>query len=232
MTMAVQTSLFASALQNETPANAHQSAKASTALFNTPLSEAIFTVIDLETTGLNPKRNAITEMTAIQYQNEQQIGIYSTLVQPKEPISPEIESLTGISNAMVANAPPLVMALNELLTFIGPNPIIVGHNVTFDLGFLKEKCNEVGFGSLEARFGKQQALCTKVLAQKAMPGLPSYQGLVVATQCGYHNANPHRAEADVRMSAAILFALTKRLQAEGHALTTVGELLAYQGLLG
>jgi DNA polymerase III epsilon subunit family exonuclease len=196
-----------------------------------PLETATFTVIDLETTGLSAKRNSITELTAIQYVNGQQTAIYSTLVQPKEPIPPEVEDLTGISNEMVRTAPPVVMVLNELFQTMGPTPLIVGHNVSFDLGFLREKCQETGLLGLEDRLSYERSFCTKVLAQKVMPGLPSYEGIVVATQCGYHNDNPHRAEADVRMSAAILFTLISELQNTDHTLQTVGDLLAFQGPL-
>jgi DNA polymerase III epsilon subunit-like protein len=197
----------------------------------TPLAHTVFTVIDLETTGLNPKRNSITEVTAIRYQNGEAQDVFSTLIQPKEPIPPEVEALTGISNEMVAAAPPLLIALNDLLQFMGPNPVLVGHNVKFDLAFLQAKCEELGLmvGHAEC-FSPERAVCTRLLAKKVLPNLPSYEGIVVATQCGYHNNNPHRAEADVRMSAAILFTLVAQVQAQQPVvpLRTLGELLTFQ----
>jgi DNA polymerase III epsilon subunit family exonuclease len=195
------------------------------------LSDAVFSVLDLETTGLNAKRNAITEVTAIQFRNGVEIGKYSTLIKPTEAIPEEVELLTGISNDMVKNAPALVMALSELSAFLGPSPIIVGHNVSFDMGFLKEKISQSGLDVFAERYDLSRAFCTKVLAQKALPSLPSYEGIVVATAIGYHNPNPHRAEADVRMSAAILFSLIEKLQAENATLKTVQDLLVYQGVL-
>lgn len=195
------------------------------------LSEAVFSVLDLETTGLNAKRNAITEVTAIQYKNGVEIGKYSTLIKPTEPIPEEVELLTGINNDMVKHAPALVMALSELSAFLGPSPIIVGHNVSFDMGFLKEKISQSGLDVFGDRYDLSRAFCTKVLAQKALPSLPSYEGIVVATAIGYHNPNPHRAEADVRMSAAILFALIEKLRTENATIKTVQDLLAYQGVL-
>lgn len=225
-----QTSLFSALLEQEPTADTPQHT-AETVLAQR-LEEAVFVVLDLETTGLSATRNAITEITAIKYQNGEQLDIFSTLVQPKEPIPPEVEDLTGITNEMVRTAPPLLMVMNDLLNFLGPLPMIVGHNVSFDIGFLQAKAKECGFGSSDERLAYHRALCTKVLAQKQLPGLPSYEGIVIATQIGYHNPNPHRAEADVRMSAAILFEFIKRLQAE-HTLkqNTVAGLLEYQGLL-
>jgi DNA polymerase III epsilon subunit family exonuclease len=196
-----------------------------------PLEEAVFTVLDLETTGLNAKKNAITEVTAIQYRNGQEIGKYSTLVKPTEAIPEEVELLTGISNDMVKNSPALVMVLSELSGFIGEAPIIVGHNVSFDIGFLQEKVSQSGLNVFLDRYDLSRAFCTKVLAQRTLPTLPSYEGIVVATAIGYHNDNPHRAEADVRMSAGILFELIKRLREQDPGMTTVQHLMDHQGVL-
>lgn len=195
------------------------------------LEDTVFTVLDLETTGLSAKKNGITEVTAIQFKNGIEVGKYSTLIKPTEPIPEEVELLTGISNDMVKNAPALVMVLSELSGFIGESPIIVGHNVSFDMGFLREKVSQNGLDVFLQRYDLSRAFCTKVLAQRALPSLPSYEGIMVATAIGYHNDNPHRAEADVRMSAAILFELIKRLQADNASLKTAQDLLNYQGVL-
>ena len=230
----MQQSLFgmlsASPAVSENPADTDQRTMKNKTDLNTPIREACFTVLDLETTGLNAKRNAITEVTAIQYVNGEEVAKYSTLVKPTEAISPEVESFTGITNDMVKDAPAVVMVLSELAGFINESPLVVGHNVSFDLGFLREKLQVNGLAGFLDRFQYPKSFCTKVLAQKALPGLPSYEGVVVATACGYHNPNPHRAESDVRMSAAILFHLINKLSAE-KGLKTVGDLLAFQGTL-
>lgn len=196
------------------------------------IQDTVFTVIDLETTGLNAKRNSITEITAIQFKNGEEVAKFSTLVKPTEDISPEVEAITGINNAMVQQAPPLITVLSDLCAFVGREPIIVGHNVPFDIRFLQEKLQATGLTSFADRFILSRAFCTKALAVKAMPGLPGYDGMMVASQLGVHNPNPHRAEYDVRMSAGILFALVSRLQQKTPALKTVQDLLDYQGLLG
>jgi DNA polymerase III epsilon subunit-like protein len=202
----------------------------------TPFEEAEFLVLDLETTGLSAKRNSITEITAIKFKASTAgegvaLAMFSTLVRPAEPIPPEVEDLTGISNDMVRQAPPLIMVLNDLLQFMGSNPIVVGHNVSFDIEFLREKCESTGLLNGSSLITLERAFCTRRLAQKLLPGLPSYQGIVVATQCGYHNDNPHRAEADVRMAAAILFSLAEKARQQGHSLKTLGDLQQVQGVL-
>jgi DNA polymerase III epsilon subunit family exonuclease len=195
------------------------------------LGEAAFTVIDLETTGLNAKKNAITEVVAITFRDGEEVGKYSTLVKPTEEISEEVEMLTGITNGMVRQAPPLITVMSELAGFLGESPVIVGHNVGFDIGFLREKVTQCGLDTFLDRFDAARAFCTRLLALKALPGLPSYEGIMVATAVGYHNPNPHRAEADVRMSAAILFALLRKIREENPRIRTVRELLTWQGPL-
>jgi len=224
----MQQSLFASAVQQ--PVADFKDSKYSSP--DTPIVQAVFTVLDLETTGLNASKNAITEITAIQFQNGEELDKFSTLVKPTEEIPEEVEAITGISNAMVAHSPALVMALSDLCAFVGPSPIIVGHNVLFDIRFLQEKLMATGLGSFADRFSLETALCTKVLAQKVFPGLPSYEGVVVANHCGIYNANPHRAEYDVRMSAGILFKLINVVKEEQTNVNTIGQLMGVQGSLG
>ncbi|MBX2861370.1 MAG: 3'-5' exonuclease [Vampirovibrio sp.] len=193
-----------------------------------PLEEAIFTVMDLETTGLNPKKNAITEICAIKYQNGVELEKLVTFVKPNEEIPPEIQDITGITDEMVQNAPPLVMALSDLGNFVGPNPLVVGHNIGFDIGFIREKLYEAGLASFMTRFEMPDAFCTKVLARKVLPSLPSYEAIVVATQFGIQNPQAHRAEHDVKMTGATLFKLFEQANANGAGLKTLGDLYDYQ----
>lgn len=204
---------------------------AQAALDQLRFEDAVFTVLDLETTGLNAKKNAITEVTAIQFQNGKEIAKYSTLIKPAEAIPEEVELLTGITNDMVKSAPALVMVLSELAGFVGESPLVVGHNVQFDIGFLREKLSQNGLDTFTERFNLNRAVCTRAIALKALPGLPSYEGIVVATSVGVHNPNPHRAEADVRMSSGILFEIFKRVQAQDPSIQTVQDFLSWQGTL-
>lgn len=225
----MQQSLFGSLALS--PSVAEQAVPAQSNLNQIRFEDAIFTVIDLETTGLNAKKNAITEVTAIQFKNGEEVAKYSTLIKPAEAISEEVELLTGISNEMVKNAPALVMVLSELAGFIGESPVLVGHNVQFDINFLREKCSQNGLESFVERFNLGRAVCTKAIAVKALPSLPSYEGIVVATSVGIHNPNPHRAESDVRMSAGILFEIAKRVRAENPSINTIQDFLNWQGSL-
>lgn len=97
----------------------------------------IYVAIDLETTGLNAERDAITEIGAVKFRGDEILGTWSNLVNPGQPIPYEIEQLTGISNQDVAQAPPLRALSDSFARFVGSNPI-VGHNVKFDLNFLNQ----------------------------------------------------------------------------------------------
>jgi len=223
----MQHSLFAGLVATAEP----EAEKSSPKLNKVLLEDAVFTVIDLETTGLNAKKSGITEVVAISYRNGKEEKFFGSLVKPTEDIPEEVEMLTGITNDMVRNAPPLITVLGELTNFLGNNPLLVGHNVGFDIGFLREKVEQSGLGTFLERYELEKSFCTKALAVKGVPGLPSYEGIMVATALGYHNPNPHRAEADVRMSAAILFALLERIKTENPKIKTVQDLLTWQGAL-
>ncbi len=220
----MQQSLFAMALAEPAEQPKQQA-------LDTPLSDVVFTVIDVETTGLSAKKNSLTEVVAIQFKNGQELEKFSTLVKPTEDITAESEAITGITADMVKDAPALITVLTDLCSFVGAAPILVGHNVGFDVNFIREKVGSVGLNSFVDRFELSRSFCTKALAVKAIPGLPSYDGVTVASSCNVYNPNPHRAEYDVRMCAGILFAVIERLRKEGVPMNTLQDLFNYQGSL-
>ena len=90
-----------------------------------------YVICDLETTGLSRFRHGITEIAAIRRDGTKEINRFQTLVHPGRHVPPFVEKLTGISNAMVANAPSMETALADFFHFLG-NDILVAHNSTFD----------------------------------------------------------------------------------------------------
>jgi DNA polymerase-3 subunit epsilon len=101
-----------------------------------------YVVVDLETTGLSPCSDAIIEFGAVRVCGGELADAFSQLVSPGFPVSSFITGLTGISNRMLADAPTLSQVLPEFLRFVGDTPV-VGHNVSFDLGFLNAACRRV-----------------------------------------------------------------------------------------
>jgi DNA polymerase-3 subunit epsilon len=102
----------------------------------TPLCDVTFCVIDLETTGGNPETERITEIGAAKVRGGEVVGTFQTLINPGRAIPPAITVLTGISQSMVSAAPRIEAVLGSLSDFVGDS-VIVGHNVRFDLGFLR-----------------------------------------------------------------------------------------------
>lgn len=92
--------------------------------------------IDIETTGLDPKKDAVLEIGAVRFNRRRIEDKFTTLINPGRTIPPFITQLTGITNEMVAHAPALPDIARQLADFIGHLPV-VGHNITFDLSFLR-----------------------------------------------------------------------------------------------
>ena len=94
--------------------------------------------LDLETTGLDPDRDAIIEIGAVKFKGGRVEAEFGQLVNPGRKLTPFITKLTGISDAMLANQARLPMVLPKLEAFVG-DAVIIGHNVGFDLSFLRAK---------------------------------------------------------------------------------------------
>ncbi len=102
----------------------------------TPLSGVTFVVVDLETTGGSPAECGITEIGAVKVRGGEVVAEFQTLVNPGAPIPAFISVLTGITDAMVADAPRIEAALPAFLEFAA-GAVLVAHNARFDVSFLK-----------------------------------------------------------------------------------------------
>ena len=100
------------------------------------LAQATFCVLDLETTGGNRNDDLITEIGVVKVRGGECLGTFHTLVNPGRAIPPQITVLTGLTDAVVANAPRIESVLGSLLDFLDGG-VFVAHNASFDLGFLR-----------------------------------------------------------------------------------------------
>jgi DNA polymerase-3 subunit epsilon/ATP-dependent DNA helicase DinG len=155
--------------------------------------------LDLETTGLDPKRDAIIEIGAVRFNGNRIEAEFQTLINPNRPIPPEITQLTGINNEMVRKAPLLSAVLQELVDFVGDSPV-VGHNVQFDLGFL--------FSAGVLQYA--QAVDTYELASVLMPLASRYNLGGLCQQLGIPVFNAHRALDDARMTQLLFLRLYEK----------------------
>lgn len=155
-----------------------------------------YVTLDLETTGLEPKKDRIIEIGAVKVRDGDIIEEYASLVNPQMEIPWRITQLTGISTDMVQGKPCIREALGELVQFCGDLPLL-GHNIMFDYGFVKH--NAV---NLNMEFEKK-GLDTLKLARTLLPELPSrsLQSLRVHYEIPQDEA--HRALEDARTTCRL-----------------------------
>jgi ATP-dependent DNA helicase DinG len=156
--------------------------------------------IDIETTGLDPARDAILEIAAVRFNGHRVEDEWSTLINPGKPVPPFITQLTGITNEMVRNAPPLHDVLQELVDFVGNDPV-VGHNIRFDLSFLQR----------QNILKNNPVVDTYELAAIALPCNSRYNLGTLGITLGSIIPNSHRALDDARLTHAVLHALYEKL---------------------
>ena len=150
-----------------------------------------YVTLDLETTGLEPKRDRIIEIGAVKVSNGVVIGEYTTLIDPQLEIPERISKLTGISNDMVQGKPLIQKVLGEFLEFCGDLPLL-GHNILFDYSFVKHQAVNCG---LEF---EQEAVDTLKIARAVLPDLPSRSLQNLRQHFEIPQGDAHRALEDAR----------------------------------
>jgi DNA polymerase-3 subunit epsilon len=156
-------------------------------------------VIDFETTGLSPAMgDRATEVAIVIVEHGQVVDRFQSLMNGGRYIPSFIESLTGISNAMVAAAPAAEKVMAEANRFVGNAPM-VAHNASFDRRFWEA---ELGLAGERAT---QLFACTMLVARRLYPQAPSHKlGVLI----DYHRlpkaGRAHRAMADAEMAASLL----------------------------
>ena len=166
-----------------------------------------YVLLDLETTGGNPLDCRITEIAAVRVENGQEVARWSTLINPGTRIPPLIQNLTGISNAMVADAPSFDEVGTTLLKLLD-GAVLVAHNVRFDHGFL---LNEYARMDVALRV---KTLCTVRLSRKLYPQHKSHGLDAIMQRHGLTTLSRHRAMGDVDLMQGFLQVATHELGAE------------------
>lgn len=144
-----------------------------------------FVSLDIETTGFNPEKDQIIELAGVKFNENEIVETYQSLVNPAQPIPPLISHMTGISNDLLTGAPSLEEVSEEILRFIGSDPI-VGHNIEFDVTFLNQKGLPL----------KNDLYDTLQLSSILLPGLPSYSLDTLGRILKIEHLEKHRALSD------------------------------------
>lgn len=156
-----------------------------------------FVVLDIETTGLNPEKDRITELGAVKIRNGNVIETFESLVNPGVPIPGNIVKLTGITDEMVKDAPPIEQVLLEFLEFIN-GAALAAHNSNFDMGFIRHNLHKMGEKI------NNPVVDTLQMSRAMFPELNKFKLNLVAKHLNIPLENHHRAVDDAKAAAGIL----------------------------
>ena len=163
----------------------------------------LYTVVDIETTGNGYKGSKITEISIFVFDGKKVIDEFTSLVNPEQNIPAFITNLTGITNAMVRNAPKF-FEIAKKVAEITEDTIFVAHNVNFDYNIIQEEFKNLGFDF------KRKKLCTVRLTRKIMPGLSSYSLGNICTHENIPIIGRHRAKGDAEATTELFRRLIER----------------------
>ena len=188
------------------------------------LIDTTFVVVDLETTGGSHSSDAITEIGAVKIRGGEIIGEFQTLINPELPIPAFITVLTGITDAMVIEAPKIGEALFSFLEFAGSpqETVVIAHNAPFDIGFLKSAS-----ARCDVPWPGYQVLDTARIARYVVTRdeAPNCKLGTLATFFGAHTDPNHRALSDARATVDVFHGILDRLGSFG--VTTLEDLKSF-----
>jgi DNA polymerase III subunit epsilon len=191
----------------------------------TPLRDATFCVLDLETTGGNRNDDSITEIGVVKVQGGECIGTFHSLVNPGRAIPPQITVLTGLTDAVVANAPRIETVLGTLVDFLG-DAVFVAHNASFDLGFLRAALRRDDRADYRPAVVDTAALARRLLRDE----VPNCRLGTLAERLRLDHKPNHRALDDALATTDLLHHLIER--ATGMGVLGVDDLLHLAKLAG
>ena len=179
----------------------------------------LYSIIDVETTGGDPKSERITEIAIILHDGEKVLDEFSSLINPEIAIPDFITRITGIDNSLVRDAPKFYEVARQVVE-ITEGAIFVAHNSRFDYSFVQKEFRRLGY-----TFSRKQ-LCTVKLSRKLMPGLPSYSLGNLCRHLSITNDQAHRAMSDTKATVELFEHLLSISQNPDHPHTLTQELQA------
>lgn len=178
-----------------------------------------FVVLDIETTGLDSVNDEIIEIGAKKIMGRKIVDSFQSFVKPERQIPVDITELTGITQDMVKDAPPIQLVLSDFMTFCG-DAALAAHNAPFDLGFIREKGETFGYTI------NQPIIDTLSLSRELLGDLKRFKLNLVAEHLGIELKNHHRANDDAGAAGGILLKLFDILEKQGASnLDEINELL-------
>jgi DNA polymerase-3 subunit alpha (Gram-positive type) len=182
---------------------------------NYDIERGNYVVFDIETTGFSAERDRIIEIGAVRYEHGEETGRFSEFINPRIPIPYRITNLTSINDEMVKDAPGVEEILPRFLEFC-KGCITVGHNVQFDIGFIRANAKRLGLPC------PLTTMDTMDMARVIFPGHKSYNLDAVGKMLDVQNRHHHRAVDDADATAEIFWKLIRLFTKRGaHTLGNI-----------
>lgn len=161
-------------------------------LLDLPWRELSFVAFDTETSGTYPIGSEIVEVGLVRWEGQKEVASFEQLIHPSKPMGEEVIKIHGITNEMVASAPPMASVITEILEFIGES-VLIAHHAPFDLGFLAWDIERFGLALPSA-----PVLCSSLLARKLIKGSENHKLQTLIKHLKIEAGPAHRAESDAR----------------------------------
>jgi DNA polymerase-3 subunit epsilon len=186
--------------------------------------EATWVAFDTETSGRYPIESEICEIAAVKWKTVDgvatEVESFASLIKPTKSMSAEVIKIHGITNEMVAEAPPIAEVLPKFLEFI-EGSVLLAHHAQFDLGFVAnalEDCN--------LQLPDHPTVCTSLLAQGNVPETPNHRLQTLVPFFGVDPGQAHRALDDARACLNVAIKIIERLQLNSENHLTVDDIAA------
>lgn len=174
-----------------------------------------YIALDIETTGFDSENDQVIEIAAIQFKDEKIINTFNTLINPGIHIPSIITHITGIKDEDTGNAPTLDEVKEDLVKFLGSYPII-GHNIDFDINFLRQKGLPL----------KNTLFDTLQLSTILLPDLPSYSLDTLTLLLNIEHTQKHRALSDTIASQKLFLLLENKInEIDGETYKEIEEII-------
>jgi DNA polymerase-3 subunit alpha (Gram-positive type) len=178
--------------------------------------DGTFVCFDIETTGLSPNKEKITEIGAVKIQKGVVVDTFETFVNPEKPIPQKIVELTGINDSMVKDAPTDEEAVKDFLDFVD-GAVVVAHNAPFDTSFIRNVCSRMG---VEYNL---TSIDTVAICRAILPDIKNVKLDTVAKYLRLGSFNHHRATDDAEILSRIFISLCDRLK-DDYEVSTIQDI--------